>query len=301
MWHALQHVLIPSNGTDLHVETWERNGEPLILLHFSDGNAGVWHGVIPYLRDSRWVINIDCRGHGLSAKQERGYTLGNMALDIAGVMDALGVPQADFLGSSMGAEIALRLAAELPGRVRSLVLEQAFQNTFGSFGVHGDFSEAEAAAWITEQRALRAARSPVVGRTPEEAVRTLLSRWGHPWDASAAIARAMLGSIGPREDGQFGLVRPAAAGQSYVEDYWNTRFERDFQRVQCPVLFLPDEASLQKPDVRASMDWFRSLLGESRLTVIPGAEHAAMVITHPAAVAGAAREFYEEVSRRWAW
>jgi pimeloyl-ACP methyl ester carboxylesterase len=54
-------------------------------------------------------------------KRAAGYTLEDMALDVVGLLDALGIERAHVVGASMGAMIAQTVAAKHPGRVLSLV------------------------------------------------------------------------------------------------------------------------------------------------------------------------------------
>ena len=49
------------------------------------------------------------------------YTLSDMAADVTGLMDALGIETAHIIGASMGGQIAQTIAIEHPSRVRSLV------------------------------------------------------------------------------------------------------------------------------------------------------------------------------------
>ncbi|MDE3188243.1 MAG: alpha/beta hydrolase [Acidobacteriota bacterium] len=48
------------------------------------------------------------------------YTLGDMAADTVGLMDALGIEKAHVVGASMGGQIGQTIAIEYPDRVRSL-------------------------------------------------------------------------------------------------------------------------------------------------------------------------------------
>jgi pimeloyl-ACP methyl ester carboxylesterase len=90
-----------------------------------------------------WVIRYDYRDVGLSTKLDdpgvpdlgqlmaaisKGesvhaqYTLRDLALDLVGLLDALGIESAHLLGSSMGAGVAALVAIHHPQRVRSLIL-----------------------------------------------------------------------------------------------------------------------------------------------------------------------------------
>jgi pimeloyl-ACP methyl ester carboxylesterase len=62
------------------------------------------------------AIVIDSRGQGRSTRDERPYSYELMASDTRAVMDALGVARAAFIGWSDGADIALVLSRETPGR-----------------------------------------------------------------------------------------------------------------------------------------------------------------------------------------
>jgi pimeloyl-ACP methyl ester carboxylesterase len=64
----------------------------------------------------------DNRDAGRSGPAEAPYTIGDLAADVAGLLDALGLPDAHLVGLSLGAMIALELAVAYPPRVRSLFL-----------------------------------------------------------------------------------------------------------------------------------------------------------------------------------
>jgi pimeloyl-ACP methyl ester carboxylesterase len=70
------------------------------------------------------VILTDARGHGRSDKphEPAAYDLRLRAMDVATVLDHLGLPTANYFGYSMGGWIGFGLAKYAPERARSLIL-----------------------------------------------------------------------------------------------------------------------------------------------------------------------------------
>jgi pimeloyl-ACP methyl ester carboxylesterase len=100
---------------------------PVVLHHgfVVDANAN-WAlpGVVDaLLRAGRWVVAPDARGHGHSEKPHDPAAYGeqSMARDLAVLLDVINRPQADLVGYSMGAIVALLLASD-DQRVRRLVV-----------------------------------------------------------------------------------------------------------------------------------------------------------------------------------
>lgn len=92
-------------------------GPPVVLLHGGLGNSGNWGYQVPVLVEAGYrAIVIDSRGQGRSTRDERPYSYELMASDTRAVMDALGVAKAAFIGWSDGADTALVLSRETPGR-----------------------------------------------------------------------------------------------------------------------------------------------------------------------------------------
>ena len=123
-----------ADGVRIHGAVWERPGTeapPLVLLH------GIWDtwrtfaAVAPRLARGRSVYALDLRGHGDSDKPEQGYRHADYAADVLAVLRQLPHGRADLLGFSLGALVATRLAAEHPGRLARLVLEDPPLETAG--------------------------------------------------------------------------------------------------------------------------------------------------------------------------
>ena len=109
-------------------------GEPILLIHgFASTHAINWVNpgwVKTLIEAGRRVVALDNRGHGESDKpyDPAAYAMPIMASDARGLLDHLGIVEADVMGYSMGARIAAFLALDVPTMVRSLV--------FGGLGHH---------------------------------------------------------------------------------------------------------------------------------------------------------------------
>ena len=116
-----QHVRLP-NGLDMaYVELGSPRGRPVVLLHGYTDTSRLWTIVAPYLAEHRLLIP-DQRGHGDTSKPECCYAPADFAYDLKLFLDALRVPGATVVGSSMGSMVAQLFAAEYPDRVRAIVL-----------------------------------------------------------------------------------------------------------------------------------------------------------------------------------
>lgn len=115
---------VPVGDGEIHVDdTGERDLVPVVCLHslFLDNRQ-----FDVFTEDARGrfrVIRPDFRGQGRSSGATREIiTVESCAGDIQAVLDKLGVTRAHFLMSSMGGDVGLRVAANRPDIVRSLVI-----------------------------------------------------------------------------------------------------------------------------------------------------------------------------------
>jgi pimeloyl-ACP methyl ester carboxylesterase len=121
---SIQSRMMQTNGTSLNARVGGK-GPAVVLLHGFGDTGDMWAPLAAALLKDHTVIVPDLRGMGLSAHPETGYTKKNQAADIAGIMDALKVQQADLVTHDIGNMVGYALAAQYPSRVRRWVVIDA--------------------------------------------------------------------------------------------------------------------------------------------------------------------------------
>jgi 2-succinyl-6-hydroxy-2,4-cyclohexadiene-1-carboxylate synthase len=116
--------LLQVDGLRWHVTTRGR-GPTVLLIHGFTGRATSWGRLATMLADRYRVVAPDLPGHGRTATptDPSSASVERTADDLATILVERGWAPAHAIGYSLGARIALRLAIEHPGGVRSLILE----------------------------------------------------------------------------------------------------------------------------------------------------------------------------------
>jgi pimeloyl-ACP methyl ester carboxylesterase len=112
------------NGVDL----WYRitgEGEPVFQIHGAGFGHFNFDPCTPELSKHFQVVDYDMRGYGASDRPVQDYDMEVWADDLAGLMDALDVPQAHVHGTSMGGMIAIVFAGKYPQKTTSVVINCA--------------------------------------------------------------------------------------------------------------------------------------------------------------------------------
>ncbi len=233
-----------ANGVRHHVQRLG-HGAPVVFVHglVMDNLSSFYFTLANPIAERARAILYDLRGHGLSARPEAGYAVGDLVTDLEALLAALYVagPIA-LVGNSFGGLLALAFAARHPDRVSRLALIDAHDGTAG---------------WAAQMA-------------------STLSLRGDARDAKiAANFQAWLGRHSERK-----RTRLAAAAEALVE---RTSLVADLRaspavspdelaRIRCPTLALYGEHS----DVRDRGEALARLLPACELRIVPGCTHSVL-------------------------
>lgn len=118
------------------------SGFPLFLLHGNGGSGRYFDQQVPEFSRSFKVYTIDSRGHGHSTNQAKQLSFKQMASDLHLIMIHEGIHQADLLGFSDGANLAMVFTKLYPKFVHRLVLNA------GNTTVNGVFFPLQLLTWL---------------------------------------------------------------------------------------------------------------------------------------------------------
>jgi pimeloyl-ACP methyl ester carboxylesterase len=112
---------VESNGVRLAYRVVGQ-GEPLLLLHGFNGTDATWNPVVDDFSADYMLILPQLRGHGRSTNPSGEFTHREVAVDIFGLLDELGIDQLKAVGFSTGGMTLLHMATSQPERISAMVL-----------------------------------------------------------------------------------------------------------------------------------------------------------------------------------
>ncbi len=118
-------MLVPIGaGTSIDL-TDSGRGPVVVLLHGWPVTALHWRHVVPeLLRAGYRTIEVEARGLGDRSTGRGDHAKATLAREVLSALDALGVRRFAVVGHDVGATIALLMAAEQPGRVAAVAVEE---------------------------------------------------------------------------------------------------------------------------------------------------------------------------------
>lgn len=224
-------------------------GTPLVLLHGFPLDHTSWNEVASILEDHFDVILPDLRGFGESTTVETPYSISDMADDIAGLLDSLGLEQAVIAGHSMGGYVALSFLKKYPEKV-------------SGFGL----ISSQAAADTPERKD---GRYKTAVEVAEKGVSVVADAMSPKLSADEQVRAFVRESI--LRQSQPALIG-ALKAMATREDTTSLLASIDGQ---CPVVLIHGDADLLIPIERSKE--IADLLKSSRLVEIPGAGHMPMM------------------------
>ena len=224
---------------------------PAVLVHGVGADLRSWDRVAERLRQSRRVIRLDLRGHGLSAPIRETIALEDFAADVLEAMDRTGADIADLVGFSLGGMIAQCLAVGWPDRFRRVALLSA-----------------------------------VAGRTPEEREKVvsrleLLRRDGIPAVVGAARERWFSEAFASRHPDRIeARIEELKANdlESYIEAYrvfGTSEMAPRLHEIRHPTLVLTGEFDIGSNTRMARL--MHERIPESELVILPDLKHSILV------------------------
>jgi 3-oxoadipate enol-lactonase len=123
------------NGTELHLSVAGQEDKPALILNHSLATSHeMWGLQLPVFARHFRVVAFDMRGHGASAAPSGAYSLEQLADDVVGVADHLGLKRFNFLGLSIGGMIGQVLGFRHGARLEKLVLSSTLMGTVDAAG-----------------------------------------------------------------------------------------------------------------------------------------------------------------------
>ena len=240
---VLNSVELSTGVTLPYVEQGDPDGIPVVLVHGYSDSWRSFEPVLPHLPASIRAIAPNQRGHGGVEGPSGDYRLEDLAVDLAALMDALGLGSAVVAGHSMGSYAAQRLAMDYPERVLGLVL----------------------AGSVTTWRG-----NPAMIEIWESGFSTLTDPvapgFVHEWQASPRLLPAFLDVVVDES-----LKMPARVWRAAWQAMLATDFSADLGKIEAPTLVVWGNQDPLCP--RSEQEALTAAIAGARLVVYPGVGH----------------------------
>ncbi len=272
----MRDLFVSVNGLRLHVADAGGDGLPVLFVHGTGMVGQVWEPAARALGPGFRPLLLDRRGHGDSDKPPAGYQWADNAVDIAGVVRALGIEGCAGVGHSSGGTALVTAASDHPGLFSRVALIDPI---------------------LMPRRAAAGSGSPMSERT-----RRRRSEWPSA-EAMVASLRAKFPYNGWREDALWAYVRrgtaqrpdgsvalkcpPELEALMYQHDGTLDVFAK-LAALRCPLLIVRAGNTDRFP--RENAERARTVTPGCTLVELPGVTHFAPM-EQPEAIAGLLRAF----------
>jgi pimeloyl-ACP methyl ester carboxylesterase len=114
--HAISY-----DGTQIAYEVFGVGPQALVFVHGWSCDRSYWSAQNEPLSRNFRIVTLDLAGHGESGLGRSAWTIAGFGSDVAAVVSDLDTDSVILIGHSMGGDVILEAARQLPGRVRGLI------------------------------------------------------------------------------------------------------------------------------------------------------------------------------------
>lgn len=138
----MKESFVAVNGVDLfYVDAGI--GTPIIFIHGSIGTHIVWQPYYTHLSKKFRTLAFDQRGHGKSVYTAPEISHQDLVADLIAFIEALELEDVILCGWSLGGDLAIKVAMEIPNKISKLViggltLRQEYPESLGAIGLNRD-------------------------------------------------------------------------------------------------------------------------------------------------------------------
>ena len=238
---------------------YESLGEGVPMVLQAHDHTPWLFGQAPVFSQRYRFLTYDRRGTGRSSSPPGDWSAADLANDLAGFLDALGIDKAIVGGSSLGGVVTAQFAVDHPGRALALVI-----------GHTTPYLDAEGREWLEEEMATARAGRPAIVRQPrsgpdekEGPPTTDPNFAASTWGKMMAATGTGLGRTGEERARAIAVLRD-----------WDQRPRRaDLAKIDVPTLVIVGERE-PLSTINGSREWAAWIPG-AELVILPGAHHAA--------------------------
>ena len=269
---------LTADGIELRGTVSAGNGPGVLLIHGLASNARMWDGVIAVLEEQgRAVAAFDMRGHGQSEQATDGYTIDQLAADVAMIIAQLSADDPVWhapivAGQSLGGNVVLALAA-------------SGANLGGIVLVDGGFIDLEAhySAWPE----CAAALSPpdLTQLTPAELMAMLKTHFPDSSDmAIAGVAIAGMAACWGEVDGHITPHLTREHHMALLRSLYDSPPKLYAERVAVPTTIIAADGADTDPVKKATVERLATVLPNCRC-LWHGHAHHDIHAEHPREIA----------------
>lgn len=231
MFSHLQELCFLRDGRKISYAMFGGPGEPILFLHGVGRNWQTFSPLFQQLAPVRTLIGVTFRGHGHSDRTPKSYLVMDYVGDLVAFLEQQVRKPVTLYGHSLGAMVALAVAAQASGLVKSLILEDPPFDTMGN-----QIHESPLLSYFSGIQTLAGQSLPVIALARKFADLPLYN----PRTGLRTRVRDTRDQAGMRLSARFLKSVDPDVFTSIVSGNWLSGYDRNhfIRRVQIPTLLL---------------------------------------------------------------